>query len=305
MFATLLAVVVCLVLGHLARGLTAALREHGWFRAWLGWLDARLGDSAAWRGPFGIALALAPWLLLVALVQWLLHDVLFGLPWLLFAVAVLFHAWGPRDLDRDVEAVLAATDAQARRTAAARLWPDSRRDQAELRPAAVVGAVFDAALRRWFGVLFWFVLLGPVGALGYRLTALVAEDAVAARLPDGLVAGARTLLAVLDWPAAQLATLALALVGNFDVVIGAWKDAGGAALRPDPGFFTAAGRAGVRSELADEAEEYAVAGVAAGSALVHTLGPLPELRDAMSLAWRALLLWLAVIALFVIAGWVS
>ncbi|MFT4179275.1 MAG: hypothetical protein QM612_07405 [Thermomonas sp.] len=32
---------------------------------------------------------------------------------------------------------------------------------------------------------------------------------------------------------------------------------------------------------------------------------LPELRDAMNLAWRVLVLWLAVIALFVVAGWVG
>jgi AmpE protein len=32
---------------------------------------------------------------------------------------------------------------------------------------------------------------------------------------------------------------------------------------------------------------------------------LPELRDAMSLVWRILLLWLAVLALFVIGGWVA
>ena len=35
------------------------------------------------------------------------------------------------------------------------------------------------------------------------------------------------------------------------------------------------------------------------------IGELPELRDAMSLVWRCLLVWLAVLALFVIAGWVS
>jgi AmpE protein len=38
---------------------------------------------------------------------------------------------------------------------------------------------------------------------------------------------------------------------------------------------------------------------------VQQLGELPELRDAMSLAWRILLLWLAAMALFVLAGWVA
>lgn len=305
MFATLLAVVVALVLGHLARELTALLRHYGWFEGWLDWLRARRGEGGVLAGRWGLVLALGPPLLLVALLQWLLDGVLFGLPGLLFAVAVLFHAWGPRDLDRDVEDVVEAPDGDGRRAAAAALWPEGRRDQASLRPPALVGAVAGAALRRWFGVLLWFALLGAVGALLYRLAAVAAEEAVAARLPPALAGAARTLLAVLDWPAAQLATLSLALVGNFDAVLEAWKEAGGADLRLDAGFLAAAARASVRSEIADEAEEYAGAGVPPGSALVLELGPLPELRDAMSLFRRSLLLWLAVIALFVIAGWVS
>lgn len=305
MFATLLAVVVALVLGHFARDLTAALRDHAWYRAWLRWLDARFPDDGFWRGRYGIALALVPILLAVALLQFLLHGSLFGLPSLLFGVAVLFHAWGPRDLDRDADAVIAADTGDARREAAAWLWPAARRSEARTDPSSLVDAVFGAAARRWFGVLFWFLLLGAAGALLYRLVAIAAEDDIAGALPPELVAGARTLLAVLDWPVAQLMTLALALVGNFDVVVAAWKESGGATLRLDTGFLGAAARASVRSEIAEEAEEYAEAGVPAGTALVHELGPLPELRDAMSLVWRSLLVWLAVIALFVIAGWVS
>ena len=31
----------------------------------------------------------------------------------------------------------------------------------------------------------------------------------------------------------------------------------------------------------------------------------PELRDAMSVVWRMLLLWMALLALLIIAGWVG
>nr|MBP6798175.1 hypothetical protein [Luteimonas sp.] len=175
MFATLLAVVVALVLGHFAHELTAALRDHGWYRAWLRWLDARFPEDGFWRGRYGIALALVPVLLVVALLQFLLHGHLFGLPSLLLGVVVLFHAWGPRDLDRDADAVIAAGTGDARREAAAWLWPAARRGEARTDPAALVDAVFGAALRRWFGVLFWFLLLGAAGALLYRLVAIAAE----------------------------------------------------------------------------------------------------------------------------------
>jgi AmpE protein len=198
---------------------------------------------------------------------------------------------------------MAARDPAARREAASKLWPDPA--QVSLDAPSLVSAVVTNAQRRWFGVLFWFLLLGPFGALLYRLAALAADGDDARLLPEDTAAGARWLHALLDWPVAQLMTLSMALVGDFDTVVGAWKDNGGASFRLDAGFLAAAARASVKSELADEAMDYVEEGVAGSTALVQQLGELPELRDAMSLAWRTLLLWLAVLALFVLAGWVS
>ena len=304
---TLIAVVVALVLGHAAPALTG-LRQYDWYATWARWLDARLGDGGFWRGRWGVVLALLPPLLLVLLFQVALDAPLLGLVGLLFGVAVLFYAWGPRDLDVDVEAIVEAPDAVARREAAARLWPEGATIAEDGRlpdGPALVEAVFRNALRRWFGVLFWFLLLGPVGAIGYRLVQQSAEGEASGALPGDNVAGARWLLALLDWPVAQLMTLAMALVGNFDSVLTAWKDNGGASFDLANRFLGASARASVRSELADEAMEYVEEGVAPSGALVRQLGELPELRDAMSLVWRILLLWLAVLALFVIAGFVS
>ncbi|MBL8257393.1 AmpE protein [Pseudoxanthomonas japonensis] len=289
---TLVAVVLALVLGHVAPALVASFRQYGWYTAWLHWLGESGGD--AWRGRYGIALALAPIVLLVALLQWMLDGPVYGLVGLLFDIAVLVYAWGPRDLDVDVEAIIDAHDAPTRRAAIARLGLTG--ETAALDGPALVEAVFANALQRWFGVLFWFLLLGPVGAILYRLAA---RSASAPDLPEQNSRGARALKTALDWPVAQLMTLAMALVGNFDTVFSTWREAGGARLRPDTGFLAQVARASVRGELAEEAEEYAEEG------MVQAMRELPELRDAMSLVWRILLLWLAVLAVFVIGGWVS
>ena len=297
MFMTLAAVVVALALGHVAQGLAAAVRRHGWFDDWLRWLDARLREGNAWRGRWGVAFALLPPLLVVGLLQWTLDTLLYGAVGLLFGIGVLFYCWGPRDLDLDVDAILDAPDAAGRSAAIARLSP------ATSDAPALVVAVFHAARRRWFGVLFWFLLLGASGAVLYRLVALCAEDD-AALLPAENSTGAKRLLAWLDWPVSQLMALFMAVVGDFDTVFSAWKQHGGAGFDTNADFLGAAGRASVRSELADDARDYADAGESA-EAIARDLGPLPELRDAMSLVWRTLVAWLAVIALFVIAGWVS
>ena len=309
MSVTLIAAVVALVLGHLAPSLAASVRHYGWYGDWLRWLGSRFPADSVWHRRWGIALALVPPLLAVGLFQLALAEPLFGLAGLLFGIAVLFYAWGPRDLDLDVDAIADARDPLSRREAAARLWPDGATPSLE--GGALVGAVFRSALRRWFGVLFWFLLLGPLGALLYRLAALSAEGDNARSLPSETATGARTLLSILDWPVAQLMTLALALVGNFDLVLGAWRESGGASFSLDNRFLGAAARASVRGELAEEAADDAdervdAHAIGAGASLAAAVAPeMPELRDAMSLVWRSLLVWLAVLALFVIAGFVS
>lgn len=303
MSATLIAVLFALALGHLAPGLAVSVRRYDGFGVWLRWLDARAGEgSGFWRGRYGIALALAPPLLIVGLFQFALRSPLAGVVGLLFAVAMLFYVWGPRDLDADVSAVIDAENADARRDAAARLGADPHSGLGEA--AAMVEGAFASALRRWFGVLFWFLLLGAVGAVMYRLAALAAEGEFAETLPESTREGARRFFALLNWPVAQAMTLSLALVGNFDTVLGAWRDAGGASMRADQDFLGASARASVRCEIAEETREFIEEGATPGNAWVQ-LGESPELRDAMSLIWRILLLWLAILALFVVAGWVS
>jgi AmpE protein len=315
MSATLIAVIFALALGHLAPALATSVRQYDWFDVWLRWLNARSGDSGGdaderagfWRGRYGIALALLPPVLLVGLFQFALHSPLAGVVGLLFGVAVLFHVWGPRDLDADVTAVIDAEDAVARRAAVIRLGAaqsGANADSGLGEAAVMVEGVFASALRRWFGVLFWFLLFGAAGAVLYRLAALAAEGEFADALPASTRDGARRFFALLNWPVAQAMTLSLALVGNFDTVLGVWRDANGASLQLDHAHLGAAARASVRCEIAEETKEFIEEGATPGNAWAQ-LGDAPELRDAMSLVWRILLLWLAILALFVVAGWVS
>jgi AmpE protein len=303
MSVALIAAVAVLVLMRAAPSL-ADVRRFAWFARALGALGGRMGEGAKAAGMGALAVALLVPVLVLALIQNALDDAAFGLPAVLLGIATLFYAWGPRDLERDVEAVADASDTRQRREAAVHLWP--RGHTPVLAGGALVEAVFRCALRRQFAVLLWFVLLGPAGALGYRLVERAVEGEAASRLAESTLRGARRLLAWLDWPAAQLVVLALALVGHFDAVLGAWRRAGGASLRPDHGFLGAAARASVRCELEEEAADALDDGRPDAPPPINLAArEAPELRDALALAWRCLLAWLAVLALFVIGGWVS
>lgn len=292
---TLIAVVLSLLLGRLAPG-AVALRRYGWFIEWLQALARLLGGQSVWQGRFGLVIGVGVPVALIGVAQYLLGTHWYGLPAFGFALAALIYTWGPRDLDLDVEAVIDAPNLEARREAAIALFPEG--DEPTLDGPALVEAVFRCALWRWFGVLFWFLIFGAAGAVGYRLISLSAQGEARRTLPEAQSNAARLFIAALNWPVAHLMTLGLALAANFDSVLAAWRDwhaRGAAAL--DIGFLGAAARASVVCELIEE-DAYALDGPAQAPALL-------ELRDAMSLVWRILLLWLALLAVFVVAGFVN
>ncbi|WP_313273036.1 regulatory signaling modulator protein AmpE [Stenotrophomonas sp.] len=295
MFTTLVAVIAALVLGHLAPALLSAVRDWRWFGRWLAWLQGQ-GDAEQGR-PYLLVLAIAPLVLLVALLQWSLDGRLYGLPALLFGVLMLALCWGPRDLDRDVEAVIDADDDSRRGAALSHLQSAGgsvREDMPSLVEATAVNA-----LRRWFAPLFWFLLLGPAGVLLYRLLAQATQGAQSGQLALPARNAGDWALAVLEWPVAQLMTLSMALVANFDTVFSAWRRAGGNRWTLQNGFLAEAARASVGAELVEEAEAAELAGHLPADERY------PELRDAMSVVWRMLLLWMALVAMLVIAGWVG
>ena len=280
-----------LVVFALAQGLPdlARLRDFSRLRVWLGVLT-RIGGGA--RSVLGILIPV----LICALIQWLLNGWMFGLLAFAFAVCVLWYSWGPRDLSEDVDAVVKAPDSDRRIQAAQLLRPDGDEAALAFEAPALVDATFQSALKRWFGVLFWFLLLGPCGALLYRLTQLLAWSPTLAELQSGEGrALAHRLSLLLDSTPVHLMALALAVASDFNAVFHTWKSwhdrMGKGYFSLDLGFLSAIARASVDAD------------VIAGDGYAEDVDdPLIELADARNLLVRVLIVWLAVIGLFVIVG---
>ncbi|MCE3004237.1 MAG: cobalamin biosynthesis protein [Xanthomonadaceae bacterium] len=290
----LLAMVIALAVAHTLPDL-ARLRQFHWLAGWAGALTGLFGGQAWFAGGLGAALVVGLPALAMFGLQQALADAVFGLASLALAVATLFYCWGPRDLDLDVDAVAHAPDAERRRAALSLLGPGDAAPRID--GTLLVDAVFQSALTRWFGVLLWFVVLGPAGALLYRMADLVGRrPGFAETTPPAITAASAQLARLLEWPAAHLVTLALAIAADFDAVAAAWRDwhaarreSGGAGL--DPGFLRAAARASVDADI-DVGEDY----------VDDARGPIAEMQEAMALAWRVLVVWGVVLALFVLAG---
>ena len=283
----LLAALIALGLLHLQPQL-ACWRGDAGFRRWVN----QLADTS---GAGRVAAAIGVPVLLCALVVWALHRLpLSDLLQLLFALAVLLFSLGPHAFEADMEAILKAPDQSSREAAAQVLSDDG--EAVAWRTADLGEATAYAALRRRFGVLFWFFVLGPVGALLYRLARQLGHDTSLA-LDAGARTSARHLANALDWLPAQLMVFTLALVGHWDAVIGAWRRWHQQAVPnswylSNPDFLGAAARADVLTDIEGGdgyVEEYSDA-----------LHELRRLRDALL---RALLAWLSVVALIVMGSW--
>lgn len=285
----LLAVLIALGLLHVSPQL-ARWRSHRLFKRWL----AQLADTS---GAGRVVLALLPALIVCLLLSWLFsHTMLGELPMLLFGVIVLLYCFGPREFEVDLEAILAAPDDHRREVEAQALADDG--STVRWTAPDLGEAMAYAALRRRFAVVLWFVLLGPVGALLYRLAQILARDESVSMDADGHTA-ADYLANALDWLPAQLLTFTLAVVGHWEAVIAAWRRWHVQATPTSwysrgPGFLGAAAQADVLIDI--EAGD--------GYAEDHS-DPIAELLRLRSALLRALLAWLSVVALIVIGGWLG
>jgi len=209
----------------------------------LRWIDRVIDAGFRQAGRLSNWPALIPIVALVVLlvlpvlalaVVFVLGDPLLGFPYLVLGVFVLFFSLGPQDIGEDVDEYCKAMEEgdkeRIQETAKAIIESDVPEDTLE-RIHRVEEAVCVQANNRLFAVIFWFVLLGPLGAWTYRVTDLIRRRAVfvAAReeessgMPERLRDAAIVLHGWLAWIPARLTAIGYAAAGNFDTALGAWR----------------------------------------------------------------------------------
>lgn len=284
-------------------------------------LEVKLNGGTPQHGVFGAAAALLPPVVLAGGVFWLLHYVhpVLGFAW---NVACLYFLMGFRRFSHAYSEVIAALRAAdlgtARRALAS--WRGGATGELgsdDIAKLAIERGLIDS-YEQVFATLFWFAVLpGPMGAVLYRATLLVAAEWRAeepgqdttpiARARDAFGWPARTLRFLLDWIPVRLTALSFAIVGDFEDAVYCWRTQSRAWLGQPGGEH-----AGI------------VLASGAGALGVQLGGPLPVLGrepedrpelgtgepadpdllpSAVGLVWRALTLWLLLILLLTLANW--
>jgi cobalamin biosynthesis protein CobD/CbiB len=303
---TFISITFALLLEQL-RPLRSGNRLYGGFARYVTRLARNFNAGRYGDGVVSWLLAVLPLMLGTVIVSWLLHRAggAFALAW---NVGVLYLALGFRHFSyfyTDIEQALQRGDlihareliGEWRGRSAAEL------DESEIARVAIeLGLVYSH--RHVFGVIAWFIVLGPAGAIGYRLAALLAARWGGARDGDSRAFGQFALRAyeIIDWIPARLTALGFVIAGDFMGAVECWRNQAAAWPEPNRGVVLAAGAGAL--------------GVRLGGVLRRNGGieDRPSLGDgdeagldymqaAIGLIWRALVLWMFLILLVTIASW--
>lgn len=203
-----LAIIVALVLVQ-AWGSGGRVHRDEWFYNW----QSRVA-SMGLMAPLTLALAVLAPVVLAEILLDALHPVLFGLLWIGLAVLLLLYSFGRRDFHQlmeryrhqcrsgDFEGALLTTFSELG-------WASPKDDpgSAEQVNTLVQRSFAYEGYQRWFAVLFYFAVLGPAGALAYRLLQLGRH-----RFEPEIT---EQCLFLLDWVPARLLAVTFVVTGDF------------------------------------------------------------------------------------------
>ena len=269
--------------------------------AWGNWLEQSFNGGERRHGMVAWLVAVLPAVLLAVVVHALLREVHWILAFL-FNIAALYLTLGFRQFSHHFTQVQLAVKAGDIDRARAELeqWRGASgvvRSREEVIRLSIEQALL-ASHRHVFGVLFWFVLLpGPSGAILYRLAAYLAGR----WQPLGAFgAFAQKAFHALEWPAVRFTAAAFAVVGDFEDAVYCWRTQSRSWADPDAGVVLAAGAGAMGVRLGMPVHE--VEGVRARPELgVGEPADGPFLDSTVGLVWRALVVWVFILAVIGIA----
>jgi len=207
------------------------LREFRWLDPLFDWSLLKLSRTSRWVASAGIIAVVLLSLLPVILISQLLFGTLADIPYFLFAVAVLLFCLGPRDLldeGNDFCNAIELDDTARARSIARELIEVKREEGDEF--TGLDDAIYVQANNRIFAVVFWFVLLGPLGAWLFRVVDLLRHRAawqlvklrhettqkVTAEPISGASQTIFYLHGLLAWAPSRLLLFGYMLAGSFD-----------------------------------------------------------------------------------------
>lgn len=268
-------------------------------------LERQLNAGEHGHGVLAWCLAVLPLAIGTAIVSYALYAATPLAGWL-WNIAVLYVTMGFRRFSHYFTLITRALREQDLAVAREALGRWRGKTAAEFTPNEIARVSIELALvgshRHVFGPIALFILLGPAGAVLYRLSAILAERWEKPGDPAFGAFGdfAQRVFFLLDWVPARLTAVSFAIVGNFEDALYCWRTQAETWAAQAYGIILASGGGALGVRLGDALRE-------PGSVEFRPELGLGEAADvdymqsAVGLIWRALVLWIFLIFIVTIA----
>ena len=292
--------IIAALLAEQWRPLQDRRAAHAALGAWAGRLEQAFNGGEQRHGVVAWLVAVLPVVLVTAVLHFLLAEANFFLA-LAFNIVVLYFTLGFRQFSHhftDIQLAIKSGDLERAR-ALLEQWRGASgvtRTHEEVIRLTIEEALV-ASHRHVFGVLLWYVLLGPAGAVLYRLAAFLYHRW---RNLGAFGRFAEQALRVLEWPAVRLTAAAFAVVGDFEDAVYCWRTQARSWPEPAAGVVLAAGAGAMGVRLGMPVQE--VEGMQPRPELgVGEPADGPFLDSTVGLVWRALVVWVFVLIIITVA----
>ena len=262
--------------------------------AYAAWLQSMLQRIKLWGNVAGVIFVMLPILIVVGLLQLFFNSwSFFGIWKLVYDVVILWFcldAYQLRHQLADYFSAFVKNDNALSREHGTKFV----REQAAQKltsditslARSITCEIFLRSSERIFGVLFWFLILGPFGAVAYYLALNLRDLSAKQNSPTvELLLPASKVYGVLDWIPVRLLSLSYALVGHFTSAFAYFRKNIAAGIMQTAEFAVYAGFAGLGMEHVD---------------VVHA--DSEENQAALALVERAIFLWIVFVAIFTLGG---
>lgn len=222
---TFLSILIALIVERITPQLIE-YRKFQWLRDYANWLVDVLAIEKLGRW-MSFAILISPLLVVIWVLNGMFENALFGLFELAFNALVIFLCLGPRDLDKEIDNYLDAIelgDEQQRFASASLLASNTPSSDLSGQAVQVCKAMFVEANIRVYAVLFWFVVLGPVAAVMYRLLDQWYRKPYLPSSLSPIHAVIGLLLACADWVPVRLTLFAYMVSGSFEAGLQAYRN---------------------------------------------------------------------------------
>lgn len=287
---TLLSILIGLGLEYFLGSLDR-IRNFAWFEQFSTWLEIRFSKYSLWEGPVGVLVTLAIPLSVVYLIAVKLEDIWFVLGFI-FAVMVFVYCVGS-DFNGLINSYLDALDADDDGSISGieqEIYGSSATDEAT--SPDLIRKILLRAHDHIFAVIFWFIVLGVVGALLFSLVYRMKEKYTS--IHGAYAEAVRNLYSILIWPTTRLLAAGFALAGSLVDALEGWRDVEGNTIECSEEIIYNSGIGAIQYTERGSEDDDAVKAEYIGN-----------IQETQALLNRTLIIWLTILGIMTISGTLS